>query len=61
MRKVGIYVYDLTIQSLFLQLFEKENLKEKNKLEGFEKERKKTHFEHPGVDFGIFYLGGPNI
>jgi hypothetical protein len=29
MRKVGIYVYDLTIQSLFLQLFEKENLKEK--------------------------------
>ena len=43
MRKVGIYVYDLTIQSLFLQLFEKENLKEKNKLEGFEKERKKKH------------------
>jgi hypothetical protein len=30
-------------------------------LEGFEKERKKTHFEDPGVDFGIFYLGGPNI
>ena len=24
---------------------------------------KKTHFEleHPGVDFGIFYLGGPKI
>ena len=44
MRKVGIYVYDLTIQSLFLQLFEKENLKEKNKLEGFEKERKKNTF-----------------
>ena len=43
MRKVGIYVYDLTIQSLFLQLFEKENLKEKNKLEGFERERKIKH------------------
>ena len=28
----------------FLQLFEKENLKGKNKLEGFEKERKKNTF-----------------
>ena len=57
MRKVGIL--DLTIQSSFLQLFEKEILR---KIEGFEKERKKTtHFEHPGVDFGIFYLGGPKI
>ena len=38
MRKVGIL--DLTIQSSFLQLFEKEILK---KIEGFEKERKKLH------------------
>ena len=42
MRKVGIYVYDLTIQSLFLQLFEKENLKEKNKLEGLKRKGKNT-------------------
>ena len=39
MRKVGIL--DLTIQSSFLQLFEKEILKKQ--LEGFEKERKKLH------------------
>ena len=38
MRKVGIL--DLTIQSSFLQLFEKEILR---KIEGFEKERKKQH------------------
>ena len=43
MRKIGIYVYDLTIQSSFLQLFEKEKLKETNNLEGFEKERKIKH------------------
>ena len=28
-------------------------------LEGFEKERKKKHVQHPGVDLEIFYLGGP--
>jgi len=36
--------------------------KKKMKLEGFENWKgKNTHVEHPGVDFGIFYLGGPKI
>jgi hypothetical protein len=43
-----------------LQLFEKEILKEKINWKVLKRKGKKTHFEHPGVDFGIFYLGGPN-
>ena len=44
MKKVGIYVYDLTIQSSFFAAVWKGKFeKEKNKLEGFEKERKKKH------------------
>ena len=62
-RKTGIH--DLTIQSSQLQIFEGKSVKGK----GNEKSRNlrlrsyhpKFIFEHPGVDFGIFYLGGPNI
>ena len=65
MRKVGIYVYDLTIQSSFFGIFcsclKRKIWKEKINWKVLKRKGKKTHFEHPGVDFGIFYLGGPNI
>ena len=62
--RIKVGVLDLTIQSLFLQLLEKETWKEQIEIRRVWKGKEKnTHFEHPGVDFGIFYLlvGGPEI